>query len=310
MENAGQETPHRDPNQTSTNQDGPAKPQGKEQSKRKCCFSEEKNDILVREVTEHQHQLFVISKLSISRKEAVCQSIFNKVNSVTMLKRSGTDCKTCWHNCKGRSKEKLSRNQKAELQTVGESPAPQEDLNELKDMVTVIIAEELVTGVAEQDSADFQDLPQMQEDEALAPAELPVLDCSDDVDDQLPTIDAETLQEVLCSFQTSSLVTGRTHSVTGSPHEPPNNQHTALTSPAIALDSEDPDITFQRTTLGVQWELAQQVRVGMETMAGSLEGVQRHPLSSTWTRAVLGPHSCCPEAEAGIIALPKWQQHD
>lgn len=42
---------------------------------------------------------------------------------------------------------------------------------------------------------------------------------------------------------------------------------------ATPLDSEDPQITFQWTVVGVQRELADQVRAGMETLAATLEGV-------------------------------------
>ncbi|KAJ1145872.1 hypothetical protein NDU88_012155 [Pleurodeles waltl] len=152
----------RDPSQPSTSQEGPAKSQEKEKRKQKCRFSEKKHEILVKEVAEHQHQLFVISKLPIGRREAIWQAIVDKVNSVAEVRRTVTDYEKCWHNCKCRTKEKLARNQKAALQTGSGSPAPQEDQDELEEMVTAVIPGVLVTGIAGRDSADYKELPEMQ----------------------------------------------------------------------------------------------------------------------------------------------------
>ncbi|KAJ1153348.1 hypothetical protein NDU88_006109, partial [Pleurodeles waltl] len=63
------------------------------------------------------HQLFVTSKLPISRREAIWQQIVDKINSVADVRRTVIECKKRWHDCKCRTKEKMARNRKAALQT-------------------------------------------------------------------------------------------------------------------------------------------------------------------------------------------------
>ncbi|KAJ1151714.1 hypothetical protein NDU88_004494 [Pleurodeles waltl] len=157
MDPGSQERPQGDPRQLGTNQEDTAKTQGRDKKKRKCRFSTEEHEILVREVTEHQHQLFITSKLPIGRREAIWQQIVDKINSVAEIRRTVTECKKRWLDCKRRTKEKMARNRKAALQTGGGSPAPQEGLDEMEEMVAAAIPEENVTGIAGQDSADYQE---------------------------------------------------------------------------------------------------------------------------------------------------------
>ncbi|KAJ1126951.1 hypothetical protein NDU88_005357 [Pleurodeles waltl] len=56
----------------------------------------------------------------------------------------------------------MARNRKAALQTGGGSPAPQEALDHMEEMVAAVIPEEIVTGIQGQDSADYQDTTHMQ----------------------------------------------------------------------------------------------------------------------------------------------------
>ncbi|KAJ1104302.1 hypothetical protein NDU88_001714 [Pleurodeles waltl] len=77
-----------------------------------------------------------------------------------------------------------NRNRKAALQTGGGSPALQEDLDEI---VASVIPEEIITGIAGKDSADYQKTTYMREDNG-SPMDLPVLDYPDSMDDQLTTI--------------------------------------------------------------------------------------------------------------------------
>ncbi|KAJ1115409.1 hypothetical protein NDU88_003633 [Pleurodeles waltl] len=139
--------PQDDDNRPGTSQEDPHKTQDREKNKRKCCFSAEGQEIQVKEVMEHQHQLFVTSKLPISRREAIWQQIVDKINSVAEVRRTVIECKKHWHDCKRRTKEKMARKKKAALQTGGGSPAPQETLDHMEEMVAAVIPEEIVTGI-------------------------------------------------------------------------------------------------------------------------------------------------------------------
>ncbi|KAJ1182730.1 hypothetical protein NDU88_007911 [Pleurodeles waltl] len=154
--------PQEDDSRPGTSQDDPYRNQDIYRKKRKCCFSAEEQEILVKEVTEHQHQLFITSKLPISRREAIWQKIVDKINSVAEERRTVTECKKRWHDCKRRTKEKMARNRKAALQTGGGSPAHQEALDHMEEMVAAIIPEEIVTGIKGQDSAYYHDTTHMQ----------------------------------------------------------------------------------------------------------------------------------------------------
>ncbi|KAJ1132248.1 hypothetical protein NDU88_010574 [Pleurodeles waltl] len=107
--------PEEDDNRPGTSQEDPQNIQDREKTKRKCCFSAEEHEILVKEVTEHQHRLFVTSKLPISRRDAIWQQIVDKINSVAEVRRTVIECKKHWHDCKHRTKEKMARNRKAAL---------------------------------------------------------------------------------------------------------------------------------------------------------------------------------------------------
>ncbi|KAJ1186307.1 hypothetical protein NDU88_003090 [Pleurodeles waltl] len=162
--------PQEDDNRPGTSQEDPHKNQDTFKKKRKCRFTTEEQEILVKEVTEHQHQLFVTSKLPISRREAIWQQIVDKINSVAEVRRTVIECKKRWHDCKRRTKEKMSRNRKAALQTGGGSPAHQEALDHMEEMVAAVIPEEIVTGIQGQDSADYQETTHMQDQAAAMQA--------------------------------------------------------------------------------------------------------------------------------------------
>ncbi|KAJ1158083.1 hypothetical protein NDU88_010777 [Pleurodeles waltl] len=118
-----------------------------------------------------------------------------------------------------------------------------------------------------------------------SPADMPVLDFPDDMDDELTNISQQTLQDVLGTLQTPPLVTRRSTEVAVITEDPPT---TPIVRPAIsntAEDSEDTGTSFERTVVGVQQELAMEVRVGMENMAASLEWV-RSCMMSTAEQAV------------------------
>ncbi|KAJ1097429.1 hypothetical protein NDU88_002548 [Pleurodeles waltl] len=134
---------------------------------------------------------------------------------------------------------------------------------------------------------------------------MPVLEFSDDLDDQMTTLSQETLQDVLVSLQTPPPVARRATNVAAIPDDPPNTQILQPASTDTAEDSEVPGTSFQRTVVGVQWELSKQMRVGMETMAASLEGMRMCLVTANeytvakrdtvWSPAVSDGHSCCHE---------------
>ncbi|KAJ1126219.1 hypothetical protein NDU88_004627 [Pleurodeles waltl] len=105
---------------------------------------------------------------------------------------------------------------------------------------------------------------------------MPVPEYPDDMDDELTNISQETIQEVLGTLQIPPSVTRR------------STEQAAITEEAIvrpassntAEDSDDTGTSFERTVVGVQRELANEVRVGMQTMAASLEGVHQCMMSS------------------------------
>ncbi|KAJ1118182.1 hypothetical protein NDU88_006377 [Pleurodeles waltl] len=154
--------PQEDDSRPGTSQEDPYRNQDIFRKKRKCRFSAEEQEILVKEVTEHQHQLFITSKLPLSRREAIWKQIVDKINSVAEERRTVTECRKRWHDCKRRTKEKMARNRKAAMQTGGRSPAQQEALDHMEEMVAAVIPEEIVTGIQGQDSADYHDTTHMQ----------------------------------------------------------------------------------------------------------------------------------------------------
>ncbi|KAJ1162189.1 hypothetical protein NDU88_002664 [Pleurodeles waltl] len=154
--------PQEDDSRPGTSQEDPHKNQDTFKKKRKWRFSAEEQEILVKEVTEHQHQLFVTAKLPISRREAIWQQIVDKINSVAEVRRTVIECKKRWHDCKRRTKEKMARNRKAALQTGGGSPVHKEALDHMEEMVAGVIPEEIITGIQGQDSVDYQEITHMQ----------------------------------------------------------------------------------------------------------------------------------------------------
>ncbi|KAJ1188775.1 hypothetical protein NDU88_005532 [Pleurodeles waltl] len=271
--------PQEDGNKPGTSQEDPHKNQDTYKKKRKCRFSAEKQEILVKEVTEHQHQLFVTSKLPISRREAIWQKIVDKINSVAEVRRTVIECKKCWHDCKRRTKEKMARNKKAALQTGGGSPAHQEALDHMEEMVAAVIPEEIVTGIQGQDSADYQETTHMQEEDG-SPADMPVPDYPDDMDDEPKNIPQEPIQKVLETLQTPPSVTRRSTEQAAIAEDPPTTPIVRPASSNATEDSDDTGTSFERTVVGVQRELAMEVRVGMQTMTASLEGVRSYMMSS------------------------------
>ncbi|KAJ1084295.1 hypothetical protein NDU88_004447 [Pleurodeles waltl] len=167
----------------------------------------------------------------------------------------------------------MARNRKAALQTGGGSPAPQEALDHMEEMGAAVIPEEIVTGIQGQDSTDYRETTQMQEDD------MPVLDFPDDMDDELTNISQQTLQDVLGSLQTPPSVTRRSTEVAAITEDPPTTPIVRPASSNPAEDSDDTGTSFERTAVGVQRELAKDVRVGMQNMAASLEGVRSCTMS-------------------------------
>ncbi|KAJ1172696.1 hypothetical protein NDU88_004540 [Pleurodeles waltl] len=237
--------PQEDANRQGTSQEDPQKTQDREKKKRKCRFSAEEQEILVKEVTEHQHQLFVTSTLPISRRDAIWQQIVDKINSVTEVRRTVIECKKRCHGCKCRTKEKMARNKKAALQTGGGSSAPQEALDHMEELVAAVIPEEIVTGIQGQDSADYQETTQMQEDNA-SPEDMPVQDYPDDMDDELTNISQKTLQDVLGTLQTPPSVTRRSTDVAAITEDPPTTPIFRPASSNTAEDSDDTGTSFLR----------------------------------------------------------------
>ncbi|KAJ1141906.1 hypothetical protein NDU88_008234 [Pleurodeles waltl] len=286
--------PQEDDNRPGTSQEDPHKTQEREK-KRKCCFSAEEQDILVKEVTEHQHQLFVTSKLPISRREAIWQQIVDKINSVE-VRRTVIECKKRWHDCKRRSKEKMARNRKAALQTGGGSPAPQEAPDHMEEMVAAVIPEEIVTGIQGQhrlpgdntnagkagtshyksQNIDTLIVQYLIAEGDGSPVDMPVLDCPDDMDDELTNISQQTLQDVLGTLQTPPSVARRSTDTAAITEDPPTTPIVRPASSNPAEDFDDTGTSFERTVVGVQRELAKEVQVGMENMAASLEGVHSY----------------------------------
>ncbi|KAJ1161643.1 hypothetical protein NDU88_002127 [Pleurodeles waltl] len=237
--------PQEDDSRPGTSLEDRHKNQDTFKKKRKCRFSAEEQEILVKEVTEHQHQLFVTSKLPISRREAIWQQIVDKVNSVAEVRRTVIECMKRWHDCKHRTKEKMASNRKAALQTGGGSPAHQEALDHMEEIVTAVIPEEIVTGIQGQDSTDYQETTHMQ-------------DFPDDMDDEPINIPQETIQKVLDTLQTPPSVTRRSTEQAAIAEEPPTTPIVRPASSNTAEDSDDTGTSFERTVVGVQRELAKE----------------------------------------------------
>ncbi|KAJ1203378.1 hypothetical protein NDU88_007165 [Pleurodeles waltl] len=156
----------------------------------------------------------------------------------------------------------------------------------MEEMVAAVIPEEIVTGIQGQDSADYQDTTQMQEDDG-SPGDMPLLDFSDDMDDELSNISQQTLQDVLGTLQTPPSITKRSTEVAVITEDQPTTPIARPASSNPAEDSDDTGTSFERTVVGVQRELAKEVQVGMQNMAASLEGVHSCMMSSAEQAAAM-----------------------
>ncbi|KAJ1099005.1 hypothetical protein NDU88_004109 [Pleurodeles waltl] len=103
---------------------------------------------------------------------------------------------------------------------------------------------------------------------------MPVSDYPDDMDDEQINIPQETIQKVRETLQTSPSVTRRSTEQAAIAEDPPTTPIVRPASSNTAEDTDDTGTSFERTVVGVQRELAKEVRVGMQTMVASLEGVR------------------------------------
>ncbi|KAJ1127830.1 hypothetical protein NDU88_006223 [Pleurodeles waltl] len=218
--------PQEDDNRPGTSQEEQHKTHDREKKKRKCCFSAEEQDILVKEVTEHQDQLFVTSKLPISR--TIWQQIVDKINSLAEVRRTVIECKKRWHDCKCRTKEKMARNRKAALQTGGGSPTPQEaqDHRRWSQMSSL---RRSAQGFKDRTAQTTRRQRTCRDDGS--PADMPVQDYPDDMDDELTNISHQTLQEVFGTLQTPPSVTRRSTDTAAIAEDPPTTQLYDLPAP-------------------------------------------------------------------------------
>ncbi|XP_069059002.1 uncharacterized protein [Pleurodeles waltl] len=115
--------------------------------------------------------------------------------------------------------------------------------------------------------------------------DMPVLDFPDDMDDEL-TNSQQTLQDVLRTLQTPPSVARRSTDTAAITEHPST---TPIVQPASSNPAEDSDTgtSFERTVVGVQRELAKEVRVGMQNMAASLEGVRLCMMSTAEQAAAM-----------------------
>ncbi|KAJ1143855.1 hypothetical protein NDU88_010157 [Pleurodeles waltl] len=120
-----------------------------------------------------------------------------------------------------------------------------------------------------------------------SPADMPVLDFTDDMDDELTNISQKTLQEVLGTLKTPPSFTRRSTEVAAITEDLPTTPNERPASSNPAEDSDDTGTSFERTVVGVQWELAKEVRVWMENMAASLEGVRLCMMSTAEQAAAM-----------------------
>ncbi|KAJ1166667.1 hypothetical protein NDU88_007065 [Pleurodeles waltl] len=115
---------------------------------------------------------------------------------------------------------------------------------------------------------------------------MPVPDYPDDMDDEPLNIPQETIQKVLETLQTPPSVTRRSTEQAAIAEDPPTTPIVRPASSNTAEDSDDTGTSFERTVVVVQWELAKEVRVGMQNMAASLEGVRSCMMSSAVSAAM------------------------
>ncbi|KAJ1129853.1 hypothetical protein NDU88_008215 [Pleurodeles waltl] len=109
---------------------------------------------------------------------------------------------------------------------------------------------------------------------------MPVREYPDDMDDELTNISHQTIQDVLGTLQTPPSVTRRSSEQAAITEDPPTTPIVRSASSNTAEDSDDTGTSFERTVVGVQPELTKEIRVGMQIMAASLEGVRSCMMSS------------------------------
>ncbi|KAJ1116254.1 hypothetical protein NDU88_004470 [Pleurodeles waltl] len=95
-----------------------------------------------------------------------------------------------------------------------------------------------------------------------SPGDMPVLDFPDDMDDELTNITKQTLQDVPGTLQTTPSVARRSTDAAAITEVPPITPVVRPASSNPAEDSDDTGTHFARTVVGVQRELAKEVRVG------------------------------------------------
>ncbi|KAJ1198058.1 hypothetical protein NDU88_001902 [Pleurodeles waltl] len=103
---------------------------------------------------------------------------------------------------------------------------------------------------------------------------MPVPEYPDDMDNELANIPQQTIQDVLGALQTPPSVTRRSTEQAAIAEDPPTTSIVRPASSNTAEDSDDTGTNFERTVVGIQRELANEVWVGMQTMAASLEEVR------------------------------------
>ncbi|KAJ1101332.1 hypothetical protein NDU88_006402 [Pleurodeles waltl] len=143
-----------------------------------------------------------------------------------------------------------------------------------------------------------------------SPVDLPVLDFPNDMDDELTNISQQTLQDVLGTLQTPPSVTRRSTDAAAITEAPPT---TPIVRPASSNPAEDTGTTFKRTVVGVQRELAKEVRVRMQNVAASIEGMCTCMMSSAVQAAamqvlpslLLGLQQCVSDFTTAVRELPQ-----
>ncbi|KAJ1198105.1 hypothetical protein NDU88_001949 [Pleurodeles waltl] len=146
-----------------------------------------------------------------------------------------------------------------------------------------------------------------------SPVDLSVLDYPDDLDEQLTTLSQETLHDVLGTLQTLPPVARRSIHVAAIPEDPPTTPIVQPASSNTAENSDDTGATFERTVVGTQQELAKEVRVGIQTMADTIEGMHMCMMTSAEqsvaiqvTQSLLqGVQQCVRDLTTAVRELPQ-----
>ncbi|KAJ1152845.1 hypothetical protein NDU88_005619 [Pleurodeles waltl] len=91
---------------------------------------------------------------------------------------------------------------------------------------------------------------------------MPVPEYPDDMDDELTNIPQQTIQDVLGTLQTPPSVTRRSTEQAAIAEDPPTSPNVRPAISNTAENSDDTGTSFERTVVGVQRELANEVRWG------------------------------------------------